>query len=94
VIKKPDFVKFLHDKKYLMYKEITEDLRMEELVQRYGNQRELRDDFYSVTFIALVYLDDPNEIYGLEDEDEFRGKELSYGEVQRCFMNCLLIFFM
>lgn len=67
---------------------------MEELVYRYGNQIELRDDFYSVTFIAFVYLDDPNEIYGLEDEDELRGKVLSQGEVQRCFMNCLLIFFM
>lgn len=50
---------------------------MEELVHRYGNQIELRDDFYSVTFIAFVYLDDPNEIYGLEDEDELRGKILS-----------------
>jgi hypothetical protein len=50
---------------------------MEELVYRYGNQRELRADFYSITFIAFVYIDDPNEIYGLEDEKEFSGKVLS-----------------
>ncbi len=65
MIKKPDFVKFLNDQQYIDYKEITEDLKVEELAYRIGNQKELRDDFYSVTFIAYVYLNDPKEILGL-----------------------------
>jgi hypothetical protein len=34
----------------------------DDLIYRARNQREMRDDFYSVTFIAFVYLDDPREI--------------------------------
>jgi hypothetical protein len=34
----------------------------DDLIYPYGNKRELREDFYSVTFIAFVYLDDPREI--------------------------------
>lgn len=73
---------------------MTEDQKMEELVYQYGNQRYLRDDFYSVAFIAHVWLDDPNEIYGLEGDNDFIGRVISQGEVQRCFTRCLMIFFM
>jgi hypothetical protein len=34
----------------------------DDLIYPFGNKRELREDFYSVTFIAFVYLDDPREI--------------------------------
>jgi hypothetical protein len=42
-----------------------------------------------------VYLDDPSEIQISEDAiEDMRGKVLSESEVQRCFLNCLLIFAM
>jgi Na+/melibiose symporter-like transporter len=48
-----------------------------------------------VTFISFVYLDDPSEIQISEDAiEDMRGKVLSESEVQRCFLNCLLIFAM
>ena len=62
VMKKPDFVKFLHDKKYIQFKQITEDIDKDDLIYRSNDQRELREDLYAVTFIAFVYLDDPREI--------------------------------
>jgi hypothetical protein len=61
-MKKPEFVKFLHEKKYIQFKYITEDMEKDNLNYRYRNRRQMRDDFYSVTFIAFVYLDDPREI--------------------------------
>lgn len=62
VMKKPDFVKFLHDKKYIQFKQITEDLEKDDLIYRSNDQRELREDLYAVTFVSFVYLDDPREI--------------------------------
>jgi hypothetical protein len=52
----------------------------------------MREDFYAITFISFVYLDDPREIKGIEDEKELMDKVLSESEVQRVFLNCIFIF--
>ena len=62
VMKKPDFVKFLDEKKYIKFKKITEEIEKDDLIYRSRNHREMRGDLYSVTFISFVYLDNRKEI--------------------------------
>ncbi len=61
-MKKPDFVKFLHEKKYIQFKYNTDDMNKDDLIYGKDDQRDLRPDFYAITFIAFVHLDDPREI--------------------------------
>ena len=42
----------------------------------------------------MVYLDDPNEIEGINDDPDLLGKVISENEVSRNFINCIFIFLM
>lgn len=59
---------------------------------REENSDKLRDDFYSITFISYVYIDDPDEI--LELSSDMKTREIGESEVARNLMNCLFIFIM
>jgi hypothetical protein len=52
---------------------------------------ELRPDFYAITFLSYVYIDDQKEILGI-DHSIFRERKMSEGEVARNLMSCAFIF--
>ena len=92
VLRREGLVRLLQDLKYLHFKRLTKDQAKDDAVHTIDNQRELRPDFYSITFLGFQYRDDPNEILGIQDQEEMRNKELSEGEVQRNFVVCIMIY--
>lgn len=65
---------------------------VDESVMRADNSEKLRDDFYAVTFMCYVFIDDHKEIQGLNAE--LRNKQLGESEVARNLMNCFFIWIM
>lgn len=82
---------YLFRKFYIKNKKKLAQMEVEESYKRKDNIDKLRDDFYSITFMSYVYVDDPKEISGI-DSDKLQGKKLSESEVSRNFMNCTFIF--
>jgi hypothetical protein len=41
---------------------LAADIAKDDAFHRKDNKNELSDDFYAITFIGFVYLDDPSEI--------------------------------
>lgn len=54
----------------------------------------MRKDFYALTFVSYVFVDDRNEIDGVNNWENYRGKQIRESELSRNFMNCLFIFMM
>jgi hypothetical protein len=50
----------------------------------------LRTDFYAITFMSYVYIDDPKEIR-ISNRDELRKRPINEGEVARNIMSCIFI---
>lgn len=77
---------------YLEKKKIYENELIDDSAMRPDHAEKLRDDFYAITFMSYVFIDDQNEILDLDDH--LRRKRLGESEVARNLMNCNFIWIM
>jgi hypothetical protein len=55
-------IKHLDEVNYLGRKEVYKIKLIDDTIYRNTHDKELRNDFYAITFISYVYLDDPREL--------------------------------
>ena len=67
---------------------------LDDAIHKDQDRNELRKDFYALTFVSYVYVDDRNEIDGVKNWNDYRGRNIRESELARNFMNCLFIFMM
>lgn len=87
--------KILMDTRYLQKSILKQQEQIDQSSYSKDGIDELRDDFYAVTFISYIYIDDQKELIFEENSiEKFRGKRIGEGEVARNLMNCVFIFLM
>ena len=94
LMKKEDLINFLVEKKFIPLKQKYNQCILDDAFHKNDDRNELREDFYAVTFLSYVFVDDRQEIDGVENWDDYRGKTIRENELSRNFMNCLFIFIM
>jgi hypothetical protein len=77
---------------YLEKKKAYEGELIDEQAMRANNSEKLRDDFYAITFMSYVFIDDQKEILDLHPD--LRKRKLGESEVARNLMNCNFIWIM
>ena len=46
---------------------------LDDAIHKNEDRNELRQDFYALTFVSYVYVDDKNEIKGVKNWNDYRG---------------------
>lgn len=73
-MKREDFIGFIEKNRFVQHKEKYFQGIYDDAIHKDEDRNELRRDFYALTFVSYVFVDDRNEIDGVDNWEDYRGK--------------------
>jgi len=72
-MRRENLIEFINKNKFFHSKKKYFQSMLDDAIHKNEDRNELRQDFYALTFVSYVYVDDKNEIKGVKNWNDYRG---------------------